>query len=184
MLNMKSSLILAVFAIVHLNCFSQVSETKPHYIGEKFGGGVIFYIDGSGQHGLIARRSDEPIAACWGNSSNIDASFMNEGDRNTKIIVDFMKSKDYHACEMPAACMCDTVTKGGFKDWYLPAINELKLMYDNQQIIGNFSAWDYCSSTECDWDQCWCIHFRPNRKVIFHYKKYFSNFFVRCIRKF
>ncbi len=180
---MKAFLIVGFIIIILQNCFSQVNEAKPHFIGERFGGGVVFFIDGSGKHGLIARRWDERLATCWGNHGETDASFMNEGDKNTKIVVSYMKTKTWLQCEMPAACMCDSSTHGGFHDWYLPSINELKMIYDNQQVIGNFSAWDYCSSTETDAKDCWNIHFKPNKRIIFHYKKY-GEYFVRCIRKF
>jgi Protein of unknown function (DUF1566) len=180
---MKTPLILAIIMILHFYSFSQVSETKPHYIGEQFEGGVIFYLDGSGQHGLIARCFDEVRTACWGPSGETGASFMNEGARNTKIIAAFIKNHVYSDCPRPAACMCDTSTYGGFHDWYLPSINELKQVYDNQQVIGNFLASDYCSSTESNSKDCWNIHFKPNKIIIFHYKKY-GEYFVRCIRKF
>ena len=33
--------------------------TTEHYIGENFGGGVIFYLDASKKHGLIAAKTDQ-----------------------------------------------------------------------------------------------------------------------------
>ena len=37
----------------------------PHTVGESFGGGIIFYVDGTGMHGLIAYPSDLPSALPW-----------------------------------------------------------------------------------------------------------------------
>lgn len=181
---MKTYFIIAIQIIVSLECLSQVNETKPHFVGEKYGGGVIFYLDPTGMHGLIAKRYDEKFTACWGNNGDFGASFMNEGARNTEIIAAFMKTRQWKNCEMPAACICDTSTYAGFTDWYLPSINELKQVYDNQQLIGNFSAWDYCSSTESSKKDCWNIHFKPHKRIIYHYKKSYSRYYIRCIRKF
>jgi len=85
---------------------------------------------------------------------------------------------------MPAACMCDSLILGEYNEWYLPSINELKEMYDKQKEIGNFNAGDYCSSTESGSEQCWSVHFRPHRKIIYENEKKFRKYFIRCIRKF
>ena len=36
------------------------------FIGQNYGGGIIFYIDGTGQHGLIAAPSDQSAGVEWG----------------------------------------------------------------------------------------------------------------------
>jgi len=102
-----------------------------------------------------------------------------------------MKGKKWWECSLPAACICDTLTLNGFTDWYLPSINELKGMYDNQKLIGNFTVGDYCSSTEKSNIRCWNVHFRPQRKIIFPQRKTIYDdskvtihYFVRCIRRF
>ena len=51
-------LLLAVTAAL----FSMNSFAQNHVIGERFGGGIIFYVDSSGQHGLIADSSDQKDA--------------------------------------------------------------------------------------------------------------------------
>ena len=38
------------------------AAAQDHTIGEKFGGGIIFYIDSTGQHGLIAAMADQKWA--------------------------------------------------------------------------------------------------------------------------
>ncbi len=38
----------------------RAEDTVTHYVGEKWGGGIVFYIDSSGQHGLIAAENDLP----------------------------------------------------------------------------------------------------------------------------
>ena len=46
-----------MFLILSINSFAQ-----NHIIGERFGGGIVFYVDSSGQHGLIADSSDQKDA--------------------------------------------------------------------------------------------------------------------------
>ena len=83
-----------------------------------------------------------------------------------------------------AACGCDVFVSDGYSDWYLPSINELQLIYDNQEIIGNFRLGDYCSSTEYGRMDACSIHFRPNKKIQYFYNKDNKDYYVRCIRKF
>ena len=36
-----------------------------HYIGESYGGGIVFYVYDGGQHGLIAATADQNISIRW-----------------------------------------------------------------------------------------------------------------------
>lgn len=48
-----------------------------------------------------------------------------------------------------AAVACEGLTSDGHSDWYLPAKNELSIIYSNKDAIGNFSVANYYwSSTE------------------------------------
>lgn len=164
------------------------TDIKPNIIiGQHYGGGIIFYIDPDGLHGLIAAPLDQPGFATWGDEGLSGANFMNDGALNTKKIIAYMKTNHYVYLQLqgpPAACMCDSSTFSGYNDWYLPSINELKYMYDKQSVICSFVAGDYCSSTESNSSQCWNIHFKPAKRIIFHHYKIHDGYNVRCIRKF
>jgi len=179
---------LYIFIIVNTFFTLAIGQTdikQTFVLSQHYGGGIIFYLDPTGQHGLIAAPFDQPGYGSWVRDGLTGANYMNDGALNTKMIVTFMKRKHWMNWEgTPAACMCDSSKLGGFSDWYLPSINELKAMYDEQFMIGNFIAGDYCSSTERDSEECWNIHFKPNKRVIFHYHKVWSGYNVRCIRKF
>ena len=168
----------------------QDKENSGKYkLGEYFGGGIIFYLDQTGDHGLIASPVDQADYARWGNIGFINAMLMNEGDTNTKRIVRANKNQNPGNWSLYcAACICDSLNYQGFHDWYLPSINELKEMYNNQKMIGNFVALDYCSSTEKDYKNCWAIHFMPTSTTVFSNvfskRKNYPYFTVRCIRKF
>ncbi|MFC2102692.1 hypothetical protein ACFLS7_06830 [Bacteroidota bacterium] len=164
-----------------------LDSLKPYLlIGDHYQGGIIFYLDSTMQHGIIAAPADQIERTCWGNIGKTNATDMNEGAFNTKEIISFMKKKRTWECPLPAACICDTLNLNGFTDWYLPSINELKGMYANQKVIGNFTTGDYCSSTERNGTTCWNIHFQvsKHRKTTFNDHKIIMHYHVRCIRKF
>jgi len=154
-----------------------LTVSAQHYLGEKFGGGFIFYIDQSGEHGLIAAPIDHAEVYKWGCVRNIIyADKLSDGIYNTNKISD--------NCSKPnAAIACIEYNEGGFNDWYLPAIDELNLLYKNRIYIPSLTTADYCSSTEAtDGNDCWAIHFQ-NDGQNFHYNKG-SYFHIRAIRKF
>ena len=87
-----------------------------------------------------------------------------------------------------AASLCRTYTGGGFTDWYLPSIIELKLIYNQQFIIdellpsGNLSWWGtYWSSTENDASDALGVQFNSGNYT--SSPKTNTNS-VRAIRKF
>jgi len=50
--------------------------------------------------------------------------------------------------ELPAILYCSTLDVNGYKDWFLPSVNELKLMRSNLHIrgLGKFNDENYWSS--------------------------------------
>ena len=107
------------------------------------------------------------------------AKSLDNGLSNTKNIIKYNV-----APERTAAYKFDTLKFEGYDDWYLPALNELRKIYDSQEVIRNFTIGDYCSSTEADRYDSWNIHFKPNKRIEFHYDKESSQYHIRCIRNF
>ncbi len=118
----------------------------PHTIGEKYGGGTIFYIDNSGQHGLIAASKDQSENIQWFNGSyavtGATATEVGTGQLNTTIIINTQKTGSY------AASICDQLVLDGYSDWFLPSKDELNLLYLQKEIVGGFTNNFYWSSTE------------------------------------
>lgn len=129
-----------------------------HYVGKPFQGGIIVYLDSTRQHGLITAPFDQHTAAQWvffkeqvgANEKNIGT-----GNRNTGIIA--KNSKD----STIAANICNNLVLHGYTDWFLPSIEELKLMYLNftAKGLGNFLSNQYWSSSETDFNNAWIMNF-------------------------
>jgi len=130
--------------------FSGVSAsiTIPLRIGDSYQGGKIFYIDGTGQHGLIAATSDQSTGIQWENGSFIltgaTGTAIGTGLSNTITIITSPvgQSASY------AVGLARAYNVGGYNDWYLPSIDELKELYSKKNIIGGFANANYWSSTE------------------------------------
>lgn len=148
-------------------------------IGDTYGGGIIFYIDGTGQHGLIAAASDQS-AAIWGCYGTLitgaDGAAIGTGNQNTIAIE--------AGCTTPgiAADICANLSLNGYDDWYLPSKDELNELYINRAVVGGFIEVYYWSSTQNGnwyaWEQAFTITFSQysDDKIHGHY--------VRAIRSF
>lgn len=128
--------------------------TATYAIGQHYGGGVIFYIDVTGQHGLVAATNDLPNFYDWGCEgtfvSGAHGTAVGTGQANTTAII--------VGCSTPgiAARACDDLVLNGYSDWYLPSKDELKLAFDHSTEIGGFILDQdllYWSSSE--WDSNW-----------------------------
>ena len=102
-----------------------------HYVGELYGGGVVFHIykDSLGiEHGLVLSPKNLPNAPFGQNLNNIDilgARNLYDGYSNTIALI------NAGALSSDAAGECSTATFNGFDDWYLPSILEFQIIFQN-----------------------------------------------------
>lgn len=54
----------AILAVCADGAESQTAQTLNVHVGSNYGGGIVFYVDGSG-HGLIAAMSDQGTGTTW-----------------------------------------------------------------------------------------------------------------------
>ena len=138
-----------------------------HYIGEQFGGGVIFHLwlDSLGvEHGLIVDYVDLALSQVWSNvnSTLIGPSAQSSWDglSNSNAIVNQAGHTN------SAAALCLNSNNSGQNDWYLPALDELILLSINRfhvnKTLSTISGAsilritaDYWSSTENDINRAW-----------------------------
>ena len=107
-----------------------------HYIGEEYGGGVIFHLwkDNAGvEHGLIVALTDQSTSRAWSNvtSAAIGTSAQSSWDglSNSNSIV----GQAGHTSS--AAKLCLDLVSGGQSDWYLPSIQELNMLWNNYYTV-------------------------------------------------
>ncbi len=114
-------------------------------IGDNYQGGIIFYIDNTGEHGLIVAPTDQSTEIKWYNGSykitGASGTSVGTGQNNTTAIVTSLGSGNY------AASLCDQLELNGYDDWFLPSKEELKLLF-KLNAPESLSDRDYWSSTE------------------------------------
>jgi hypothetical protein len=152
-----------------------------HYIGESYGGGIVFYVYDGGKHGLISATSDQSTGTSWYNggyaAANAPFDGINAGIRNTTSITTVYQTGSY------AAEICAFFNGGNFGDWYLPSKYELNLLYQQKTIVGGFANETYWSSTELHPNNARASTQTFTNGVQNNHDKS-STFYVRAIRAF
>jgi hypothetical protein len=140
-------------------------QPTTYNIGDIVNGGVVFWLDSTGQHGLVVDMSDVAISVQWGchntdlpNVSNVPynngvpaglGAEIGDGFNNTNDIL-----KD--CPNAPAALAARSLGA----QWFLPSAKELNQMYinkDDLEAVDGFSPFSnfYWSSTENDGNYAW-----------------------------
>lgn len=164
-----------------------------HYIGEEFGGGVVFHLwkDTLGvEHGLIIDKTDlspqvwSSVMALIGPS----AQSIWDGLSNSNAIV----GQAGHTSSASALCL--NSTNGAQSDWYLPSVQELDMLWNNYytvarsltQISGatQLQQAGYWSSSEYGSDYAWSFSF-SNGNASYSFSGTKANtLYVRAVRAF
>ncbi len=102
-------------------------------IGDFYQGGVIFYLDGTGENGLISSVGDQGFEIEWGCPSLISFGAkgleLGTGTQNTIDIISACNTSNI------AADLCDKYENDGFEDWFLPSRDELDSLYQHKEIV-------------------------------------------------
>ena len=155
------------------------AQTLTFTIGQSYGGGIIFYLDGTGQHGLIAATSDQSNGAewgCYGTTLGGTSTAIGTGQANTTAIVNGCNTAGI------AARICNDLVLNGYDDWFLPSIGELYQMYLQKEAIGGFAFNYYLSSSEFSTNYyAWYVNFASG--IQYSTNKNSLNY-VRAVRAF
>ena len=148
------------------------SDTSTTYsIGDFAHGGIVFWVDETGQHGLVCAKEDQSTGVRWnaGTVGNTQAKGdgLYAGKANTSIlIVNQVAIGDDGSTYAARICNELQISEGGktYGDWYLPSKEELNIMYHNNTTIEatalsnggvGFFIDIYWSSTEFEDDVAW-----------------------------
>ncbi len=183
---------------------------STHSVGDFAHGGIVFWVDENGQHGLVCAKEDQSTGAKWYSTKYFSSDFCTQargngpyaGEANTAIIIAVQRSEGENVNYAARICTRYQITEGGttYGDWYLPSIEELNLMYQNRAIIDStataqdnegfaFSRHDeYWSSTEVDdhyrQHRCQLAWYKNFRNGSQHYWDKYHRHHVRAIRAF
>lgn len=172
-----------------------VIKTKTYKVGDFAFGGIVFYVDETGQHGLVCAKQDQSSAVRWYAGTNTRTMAtgrgLKAGSTNTALIIASQGGGDG---DTYAALICNEldIKEGGitYGGWYLPSLGELKLMYENKAIIdstalanggSSFSDGYYWSSSEHHDNYVWNILFSDG--FASNNSKY-TKYPVRAVRAF
>lgn len=161
---MKKKIFIAMLMIISANLITSCSKKETtasattYTIGQSYGGGIVFYVDATGKHGLIAATSDQNTVL-WGPSTittNATGIALGTGQANTTAIITAQGVGSY------AASICDQLVLNGYSDWFLPSKDELSYLYNQKTVVGGFGASAtiiYWSSTESATNAAWIQNF-------------------------
>ena len=180
----------ALIVILFLSIFFIGTKTvQAVSIGDSYQGGVVAYIlqsgdsgyDSTTQKGLIAATGDQSTSAQWSNlfstAVGTTGTALGAGPANTTAI------RNQPGEIQSAAAICNAYSSGGYGygNWYLPSRGELAELYNNQNVIGGFSASSYWSSSEAGASLAWFQNFNSGSQSV---GTKVSAFNVRCVRSF
>lgn len=138
------------------------------YVGAQAHGGIVFYIDETGEHGLVAAQEDLEESYEWGcvgtdingNNSSVSPELkaIGSGLQNTLEIVSGCSETPIAASEALA------YESEGYSDWYWPSEYELVEMFNSlgsgglDGNIGGFENNWYWSSSENSSGWAWLVN--------------------------
>ncbi len=139
---------------------NNVVSAKTYTIGEVAQGGIVFWVDETGQHGLVCAKTDQSAGLRWYAGTDGHTRAYGDGplsgEMNTAIIIASQVAIGDDGGDYAARICAEwKTTEGGktYGNWYLPSEEELDLMYQHKATIDavattSLATSSYWSSTE------------------------------------
>lgn len=115
----------------------RITSPTKYVVGDYAQGGIVFFVDKTGEHGLVCAKTDQSAGLCWSLGIHIESGAnedgLYQGMKNTNAIVQLQGQNHYAA----RICYDLEITEGDitYSDWYLPSKDELNLMSQNYAMI-------------------------------------------------
>jgi hypothetical protein len=132
-------------------------EPPTPYVGQSYAGGIVFYVDGTGQHGMVTAPANQG-SYTWGcvNTNIATSAAFGAGATNTATLVASCGEAN------TAAKVADGLVLNGYDDWFLPSVGELNLMRANLYMQGLGGLGTILSSTPQDIRYALALDFAGN----------------------
>lgn len=165
-------------------------QFQNYWVGQSYGGGVVFHVyrDANNvEHGLIVSIVNQSTSSQYSNitSASVGTTTTWNGQANTNLMA------AQTSATSGAWKFANDYSYGGFTDWYLPAIDELNILFNNRYNVDKtlssiggatlIGAEQYWSSTE--YDASTGVQIYPYNGII-DYTGKSSGLVVRAIRQF
>jgi hypothetical protein len=158
-----------------------INTMSTPLIGSNYAGGIVFYLDSTGQHGLVCAPFDQPGVSwgCIGTNIFNTSTAIGSGASNTALILSGCAFRPI------AASVCADLVLNGYSDWYLPSHDELQLMYNRLRLqgLGGFDKNWYWSSSQFNHNGAYFVYFSV-AGYSGYYDKNYSDQGVRAVRTF
>lgn len=168
-------------------------QPTTYNIGDIVNGGVVFWLDSTGQHGLVAAFSDVATSVEWGcngtdlpNVLNVPYNGGNPSGLGAEIGDGFNNTNDIlQDCPTAPAALA---ARSLGAQWFLPSAKELNQMYINKTTLEGVSGFNgfsdyYWSSTEFNVNSAWAQDFSGGDQY-YGTKSFTGTRNVRAVRAF
>ena len=157
-------------------------------IGDFYQGGIVFYVDGTGEHGLIVNMIDLSTNATWGcygvDITGANGQGIGDGEQNTLEIL-----SECSTTGIPAR-LCNEYRSHSYEGWFLPSTGEFTIIEANKTLInqalnnnnGDIISGAYWTSTEMEggFTNGQRVYVSPSDDV----SKNSTTYSTRAVRKF
>src|SRR5665647_641839 len=132
--------------------------TPTHFVGEKYQGGIIYYLNRGAKSGYIVAESPSSPGVRYGesHSSGPTDTSVGAGAANTIIL---MANAANATC---AAFYAANFEKDGFSDWFLGSKMDMEQLVFRKSLFPNFKGAFWTSNQVTgsdDWKKAYCVSF-------------------------